>query len=127
MKCQQWHKGSTNCEAKINKLKGGYSATANLIFQLWLKYIRGHMEDWNLMEREAIQLDKILTAENVHIEVEFYMGMVVEDQQTFEGLSNILRMLSSLGRPYVRLLVIFMVRPRRRMSLKMYLPMIFRF
>ena len=41
-------------ETKINKLKGGYSATANLIFQLWLKDINAHVEDRNLTEREAI-------------------------------------------------------------------------
>ena len=39
-------------ELKINKLKGGYSATANLIFQSWLKDISVHVEDWNLTERE---------------------------------------------------------------------------
>ena len=38
-------------EPKINKLKGGYSATANLIFQSWLKDINTHVEDWNLTER----------------------------------------------------------------------------
>ena len=43
---------------KINKLKGGYSATANLIFQSWLKDINVHVEDQNLSEREAIQLVK---------------------------------------------------------------------
>ena len=32
-------------EPKINKLKGGYSATANLIFQSWLKDIQVHVED----------------------------------------------------------------------------------
>ena len=32
-------------ELKINQLKGGYSATANLIFQSWLKDIRVHVED----------------------------------------------------------------------------------
>lgn len=38
-------------EPKINKLKGGYSATANLIFQSWLKDIRVHVEDQNLTQR----------------------------------------------------------------------------
>ena len=33
------------CEPKIKKLKGGYFATANLIFQSWLKDIRVHVED----------------------------------------------------------------------------------
>ena len=73
-------------EPKINKLKGGYSATSNLIFQLWLKDIRVHVEDQNLMEREAMQLVKGFTAKHAHDKVEFYMGMVAEDQQTFEGL-----------------------------------------
>ena len=58
-------------ESKINKLKGGYSATANLIFQLWLKDISVHVQDRNLTEREAIQLVKDFTAERAHDEVEF--------------------------------------------------------
>ena len=73
-------------EPKINKLKGGYSATANLIFQSWLKDIWIHVEDCNLSQREAMQLIKDFTAECAHNEVEFYMGMVAEDQQTFEDL-----------------------------------------
>ena len=73
------------CEPKINKLKGGYSATANLIFQSWLKDIRVHVEDHNLSEREAMQLIKDFTAECACDEVEIYMGMAAEDQQTFEG------------------------------------------
>ena len=78
-------------EPKINKLKGGYSATANLIFQLWLKDINIHIEDWNLTEREVIQLVKDFTAERARNEVEFYMGMIVDDQQTFDGLVNHLK------------------------------------
>ena len=78
-------------EPKINKLKGGYSATANLIFQSWLEDINIHVEDWNLTEREAIQLVKDFTAERALNEVEFYMGMIVDDQQTFNGLVNHLK------------------------------------
>ena len=55
-------------ELKINKLKGGYSATVNLIFQSWLKDINVHVEDQNLTEREAIQLVKDFTAERAHDE-----------------------------------------------------------
>ena len=73
-------------EPKINKLKGGYSATANLIFQYWLKDIRVHVEDRNISQKEAIQLVKDFTAEHARNEVEFYVGMVADDQQTFEGL-----------------------------------------
>ena len=62
------------------KLKGGYSATANLIFQSWLKDIWVHVEDQNLTQREAMQLIKDFTAGHAHDEVEFYMGMVVDEQ-----------------------------------------------
>ena len=78
-------------EPKINKLKGGYSATANLIFQLWLKDINVHMQDCNLTEREAIKLVKDFTAERACDEVEFYMGMIADDQQSFDGLVNHLK------------------------------------
>ena len=39
-----------------------------------------------MMQREAMQLIKDFAAECAHNKVEFYMGMVVEEQQTFEGL-----------------------------------------
>ena len=82
------------CELKINKLKGGYSAKVNLIFQSWLKDIKVHVEDWNLTEREAIQLVKDCAAEIAHDEVEFYVGMTMDDQQTFDGLVNHLKCIS---------------------------------
>ena len=82
---------------KINKLKGGHSATVNLIFQSWLKDINVHVEDWNFTEREAIQLVKDFTAERACDEVEFYMGMIVDDQQTFDGLVNHLKYAFQLG------------------------------
>ena len=44
------------------------------------------MEDRNLTEKEAMQLVKDFTAEHACNEVEFYMGMLADDQQTFEGL-----------------------------------------
>ena len=85
---QEFHKLH---EPKINKLKGGYSATANLIFQSWLKDINVHVEDQNLTEREAIQLVKDFTAERACDEVEFYMSMIADDQQSFDGLVNHLK------------------------------------
>ena len=91
---QEFHKLH---KPKINKLKGGYSATANLIFQSWLKDINIHVEDWNLTEREAIQLVKDFTAERACDEVEFYMGMIADDQQTFDGLVNHLKNAFQLG------------------------------
>ena len=50
-----------------------------------------HVEDQDLTEREAIQLVKDFTAERAHDEVEFNMGMIVDDQQTFDGLVNHLK------------------------------------
>ena len=85
---QEFHKLR---EPKINKLKGGYSAAANLIFQSWLKDISVYVEDQNLTEREAIQLVKDFAAERAHDEVEFYMGMIADDQQSFDGLVNHLK------------------------------------
>ena len=85
---QEFHK---LCKPKINKLKGGYSATANLIFQLWLKDINVHVKDQNLTKGEAIQLVKDFTAERAHDKVEFYMGMITDDQQTFNDLVNHLK------------------------------------
>ena len=98
MAVQEFHKA---CEPKINKLKGGYSATANLIFQSWLKDIRVHVEDRNLTQREAMLLVKDFTAEHAHDKVKFYMGMVVEEPQTFEGLNQHLKMFFSPARPPV--------------------------
>ena len=48
-----------------------------------------------------MQLVKDFTAECAHDKVEFCMGMVVEEQQTFEGLVQHLKMLFSLARPQV--------------------------
>ena len=84
-------------EPKINKLKGGYSATANLIFQSWLKDINAHVEDQNLTEREAIQLVKDFTADRARDEVDFYMGMIADEQQSFDGLVNHLKNAFQLG------------------------------
>ena len=60
MVVQEFHKLH---KPKINKLKGGYSAMANLIFQSCVKGIKVHVEDWNLTEREAIQLVKDFTTD----------------------------------------------------------------
>ena len=57
-----------------------------MIFQLWLKDIKVHVKDQNLTEREVTQLVKDFTAERACDEVQFYMGMIADDQQTFDGL-----------------------------------------
>ena len=73
-------------ETKISKLKGGYSLSAGLIFQSWLKDIHVHVEDRRFTQREAIQLVKDFTMECAWDEVEFYMCMVAEEDQSLEGL-----------------------------------------
>ena len=101
-------------EPKINKLKGGYSATANLIFQSWLKDIRVHVEDRNLSQREAMQLIKDFTAECAHDEVEFYMGMVADEQQTFEGLIQHLKNAFQSGETTSELISNFYARAQKK-------------
>ena len=44
-----------------------------------------------MTEREAIQLVKDFSAERARNEVEFYMGMITDDHQTFDGLVNHLK------------------------------------
>ena len=44
-----------------------------------------------------IQLVKDFTAERTCDEVEFYMGMIMDDQQTFDGLVNHLKNSFQLG------------------------------
>ena len=50
-----------------------------------------------MTEREAIELVKDFNAERAHDEVEFYMGMTTNDQQTFDGLVNHLKNAFQLG------------------------------
>ena len=102
------------CKPKINKLKGGYSATANLIFQSWLKDIRVHVQDRNLTEREAIQLVKDFTAEHACDEVEFYVGMVMDAQQTFEGLVQHLKNAFKSGETTSELISNFYARAQKK-------------
>ena len=71
-------------EPKISKLKGGYTSSARLIIQSWLKDICVHVQ--RLTQREVIQLVKAFTVGCAQDEVELCMGMVVEEDQSFEGL-----------------------------------------
>ena len=102
------------CKPKISKLKGGYLATANLIFQSWLKDINVHVEDQNLTERETIQLVKDFTAERTHNEVKFYMCMIMGDQQTFNGLVNHLKNAFQMGEAVSELISDFYCHHQKR-------------
>ena len=50
-------------EPKISKLKGGYTSSAGLVFESWLKDLCVHVQDRWLTKREAIQLVKDFTME----------------------------------------------------------------
>ena len=73
-------------EPKVAKFKGGYSSDASLIFQSWLKDIWVYTIERHLSQREAIQLVKDYTSEQARSEVEYYLGLTPEEEQSFQGL-----------------------------------------
>ena len=74
------------CEPKVAKFKGGYSSNASLVFQSWLKDIWVYTIERCLSQREAIQLVKDYTSEQARSEVEYYLGLTPEQEQSFQGL-----------------------------------------
>ena len=72
------------------------------------------MEDRNLTEREAIQLVKDLTADRARDEVEFYMGMIADEQQSFDGLVNHLKNAFQLGKTVSKLISNFYGRSQKK-------------
>ena len=64
---------------------------ANLIILSWLKDKKVHVEDQNMPERKGIQLVKDFHAKCTHDKLESHMGMVAEDQHTFNGPVNHLK------------------------------------
>ena len=73
-------------EPKISKLKGGYTSSPWLVFQSGLKDICVHIKDRRLNQREATHLVKDFTTKHAQDEMAFYMGMVLEEDHSFEGL-----------------------------------------
>ena len=73
-------------EPKVAKFKGGYSSDASLVFQSWLKDIWVYTIEHCLSQQEAIQLVKDYTSEQARNEVEYYLGLTPEQEQTFQGL-----------------------------------------
>ena len=63
------------CEPKITKLKGGYSADAELMFRSWKSDILVHINDRELNNKSAIQLIKEQTPDNAHRKVEFQLDL----------------------------------------------------
>ena len=73
-------------EPKVAKFKGGYSSDASLVFQSWLKDIQVYTMECCLSQWEAIQLVKDYTSEQARSEVEYYLGLTPEEEQSFQGL-----------------------------------------
>ena len=73
-------------EPKVAKFKGGYSSDASLVFQSWLKDIWVYTIEHHLSQWEAIQLVKDYTSEQARSEVEYYLGLTPEEEQSFQGL-----------------------------------------
>ena len=78
------------------------------------------------IQREAMQLIKDFTADHAHNEVEFYMGMVTEEQQTFEGLIQHLKNAFQSGKTISELISDFYGQIQKKTSPKMCLQMPFK-
>ena len=73
-------------ELKVAKFEGGYSSNASLVFQSWLKDIQVYTIEYHLSQQEAIQLVKDYTSKQARSEVEYYLGLTPEEEQSFQGL-----------------------------------------
>ena len=62
-------------EPKIIKLKGGYLAHAELMFQSWRVDVEAHIVDYNLNNPAALQLSKDQTLEGVRCKVEYQLDL----------------------------------------------------
>ena len=72
-------------EPKITKLRGGYSADAELMFRSWKSDILANIADRELDNKAAIQLIKEQTLDNARREVEFQLDLC-GGQITFQDL-----------------------------------------
>ena len=62
-------------EPKITKLRGGYSADAELVFRSWWADILANIQDRELDNKATIQLIKEQTLDNARREVEFQLDL----------------------------------------------------
>ena len=62
-------------EPKITKLRGEYSADAELVFRSWRADILANIHDKDLDNKSAIQLIKEQTLDSAHREVEFQLDL----------------------------------------------------
>ena len=66
-------------EPKITKLKGGYSADAELVFRSWQANVLVHIQDCKLDNQAVIQLIKDQTQDSARHEVEFQLDLCGSD------------------------------------------------
>ena len=71
-------------DPKLAKLKGGYSAEANLFFQGWAKDVQAVVADCQLTDSEAIQLVKEYTEASARKQVDSFLDLT--EYPTFETL-----------------------------------------
>ena len=95
-------------ELKISKLKGGYSASDTLIFNIWFKDIDMFVWDCNLTEHKAVQLVKDYTTEHAHGAIKFYLN--TNDQWCYFKLIKHLRVSFKSGETFSSLLSDFYAR-----------------
>ena len=82
-------------EPKIQKLRGGTSSGALLVFKFWMQDIECTIKDRNLSTDEAIQLVKEFSEGSAKDNINFYLE--ITDNPTIEGLFNNLKQVFSTG------------------------------
>ena len=95
------------CEPKVAKFKGSYSSNASLVYQSWLKDIWVYTLEHCLSQQEAIQLVKDYTSKQARSEVEYYLGLTPQEEQSFQGLIDHLSLASQSCKMVSSLIVDF--------------------
>ena len=76
------------CKPKVAQFKEGYSSNVRLVYQSWLKDIWVYTLECCLSQQEVILLVKDYTSEQARSEVEYYLGLTPEEEQSFQGLTD---------------------------------------
>ena len=92
-------------EPKIQKIKGGTSSGALLVFKSWMQDIECTIKDRNLSTDEALQLVKEFSEGSAHDNINFYLE--VTERPSIEGLFENLKQVFSSGEDGQQMLVEF--------------------
>ena len=82
-------------EPKIQKLKGGNTASANLFLIGWIKEVKSIIKDRDLSDSEAIQLVEDFSESKARQQVDYYIDTCINP--SFEGLLQHLKSAFSSG------------------------------